>query len=66
MSSYVTRDKALLQKNYDGPFKIISRSEKTFVVDTRGKHITVSNDRLKPVYLIKEEPHDNVTNSCKT
>ena len=41
-----------VQQPYDGPFKVISRNNRTFVVNIRGKHVTVSIERLKPSYVI--------------
>lgn len=37
---------------YEGPFRVVSRHPKFYVVDIRGKVITVSLDRLKPAYLL--------------
>ena len=37
-----------LQRPYNGPYKVISRSDKTFVIDINGREDTVSVDRLKP------------------
>ncbi|KAL4143997.1 hypothetical protein QTP88_006242 [Uroleucon formosanum] len=37
---------------YDGPYRVISRNEKTFVIDMKKKEIRVTIDRLKPVYII--------------
>ncbi|XP_051160504.1 uncharacterized protein LOC127281059 [Leptopilina boulardi] len=45
---------APLQNPYEGPFKVISRGEKTFVIEVRGKNITVSIDRLKPAYIAED------------
>ncbi|KZC07793.1 Gag-Pol polyprotein [Dufourea novaeangliae] len=48
-----------LQNPYEGPFPVISRSEKTYVIRLRGKDINISIDRLKPAYLF--ETHDEST-----
>ena len=40
-----------LQPPYDGPFKVISRSTKSFKVDLGNRTDTVSIDRLKPAHL---------------
>lgn len=46
-----------LQMPYDGPFKVIKRGDKNFVIDVKGKECTVSIDRLKPAYIISDEVH---------
>eukprot|EP00794_Sanderia_malayensis_P016536 gene16536-biopygen12214 len=40
-----------LQAPYDGPFKIISRQDKHFTLNVKGKPQTISLDRLKPAHL---------------
>ena len=62
-----------LQSPYDGPYKVLQRKEKYFVVDAKGKQDTISLDRLKPAHLdnsvsippVITEPsptaHDNTT-----
>ena len=36
-----------LRRVYDGPFRVLERSDKTFVIDVGGKRDTVTVDRLK-------------------
>ena len=50
---FVRRDavKKPLQHPYDGPYKVLQRKEKYFVVDIKGKAETISMDRLKPAHL---------------
>ncbi|XP_025262992.1 uncharacterized protein LOC112637441 [Camponotus floridanus] len=45
-----------LQQPYDGPYKVIKRAEKTFVVCMNGRDVTVSIDRLKPAYIMADDP----------
>ena len=50
----------ILQTPYDGPFPVIRRNDRTFVVNIRGKAETVTTERLKPAYLItNDDPFDN-------
>ena len=39
-----------LDRPYDGPFRVIKKEEKFFVVKTGSKEQTVSVDRLKPAF----------------
>ena len=50
----------ILQTPYDGPFPVIRRNERTFIVNVRGKAETVTTERIKPAYLIdNDEPSEN-------
>lgn len=44
-----------LQQPYTGPFPVISRSDKSFVINIGGKNSTVTIDRLKPAYIISDD-----------
>nr|VZI36753.1 unnamed protein product [Spirometra erinaceieuropaei] len=40
-----------LQPPYDGPYKVLRRSDKDVVIERNGKTDTVSIDRVKPAYI---------------
>ena len=40
-----------LQQLYNGPYQILSRADKHFILDVNGKKAVMSLDRLKPAYL---------------
>ncbi|CAK9821244.1 hypothetical protein ANTRET_LOCUS10, partial [Anthophora retusa] len=44
--------KGSLQNPYEGPYQIIKRENKTYVIRFKGKDITISIDRLKPAYIL--------------
>ncbi|XP_055918953.1 uncharacterized protein LOC129950995 [Eupeodes corollae] len=47
--------KASIVPPYEGPYKVLGRSDKYFTLDIRGKQIKLSIDRLKPAYLEADE-----------
>ena len=47
--------KTILQMPYDGPFPVIERGQKTFVIFRHGNRQTIAKDRLKPAYTMAEE-----------
>ncbi|XP_037959063.1 uncharacterized protein LOC119688458 [Teleopsis dalmanni] len=51
----VDRVRAPLEQPYEGPFQVLQRDEKYFVINRRGSRCTVSLDRLKPAYLTNDE-----------
>lgn len=46
-----------LQAPYDGPYKIISKSPKVFVLEIKGHHKSISIDRIKAAHISTPEPH---------
>ncbi|GIY86347.1 uncharacterized protein CDAR_513551 [Caerostris darwini] len=44
-----------LQSPYEGPFQVLSRSEKVFKLLIHGRQPVVNIDHLKPAYISKEE-----------
>ena len=47
-----------LQPPYSGPHQVIARTDKTHTIVVRGRHVTVSTDRVKPAYLLGGNQHD--------
>ena len=43
-----------LQQPYQGPFKILRRTRKTFTLDVNGATQSVAVDRVKPAYLLQD------------
>lgn len=44
--------KSSLHHPYEGPYKVIRRGNKSFIVDIFGKETSISIDRLKPAYTL--------------
>lgn len=55
----VDRVKKPLEPHYEGPYDVIKRSKKYFVIQFADKQDTVSIDRLKPAYELS--PNDEVS-----
>ncbi|KAJ8941078.1 hypothetical protein NQ318_003259 [Aromia moschata] len=47
--------RAPLQQPYEGPFPVVQRGDKTFLVRIYGREKHISVDRLKPAYLINDQ-----------
>lgn len=47
-----------LDMPYDGPYPVVSRNDKTFVVKINGRDTTVTIERLKPAYILTDESDD--------
>lgn len=52
-----------LQPHYDGPYKVLTRGEKTFSISENNRNVTVSVDRLKPAFVVPEELEEKTTES---
>jgi hypothetical protein len=51
-----------LEPPYSGPYKGLSRREKTLQLLVRGKPVTVSKDRVKPAYILNKTDRRNNSN----
>lgn len=47
--------KAILHSPFDGPYKVVKRGDKTFVICKHDKNVTVSIDRLNPAFMVKDD-----------
>lgn len=47
-----------LTPTYDGPYKVLERKSKVFVIQLPNRKINVSIDRLKPAYVLNEDGND--------
>ena len=50
-----------LEQPYKGPFKVISRSDKFFVIDLGSRNDSISIDRLKPAFVLQDLPSEPST-----
>jgi len=48
-----------LQPPYEGPYEVVSRSDKTFKIKVNGRIVIVSIDRLKPAYIMAEDQEES-------
>lgn len=56
-----------LVQPYEGPYKVLSRTDKTFKIEVRGKNQTVSIDRVKAAFLPTDpEPSATVPQAVTT
>lgn len=47
-----------LQPAYSGPYKVLTRGDKNFKLDVKGKEVTVSIDRVKPAFVLSEQSEE--------
>ncbi|KAJ8968880.1 hypothetical protein NQ314_002057 [Rhamnusium bicolor] len=50
--------RATLEPTYDGPFKVLKRKERNFVIQWGDKEVNVTLDRLKPAHLLGDDFED--------
>ena len=50
---------------YGGPYKVVNRTDKTFTIDVDCHQSVVSIDRVKPAYILKDEPNLQIRPSKK-
>lgn len=55
----VDQIKKSLEAPYEGPFKVIRKLRKQFVIEKNGKTESISLDRLKPASISKEHKSSN-------
>lgn len=60
---YVRHDavRGPLVKPYDGPYPVVARSDKSFLINKNGKEMKVTIDRLKPAFLMPSESTDSAS-----
>lgn len=46
--------RAPLKPPYDGPFEVISKNDKSFILNIKNKHKSISIDRLKAAYIFND------------
>jgi len=55
-----------LEAPYQGPFKVLERRGSTYIIEDRGKPVSVSIERLKPAKLPPKESETNPVPSSQT
>uniref|UniRef100_A0AAG5DQ64 Uncharacterized protein n=1 Tax=Anopheles atroparvus TaxID=41427 RepID=A0AAG5DQ64_ANOAO len=51
----IDKVKAGLEPPYEGPYNVIKKLRKFFVIDKKGKHESISIDRLKPAHYLESQ-----------
>ncbi|KAL4721726.1 hypothetical protein ACJJTC_010143 [Scirpophaga incertulas] len=52
-----------LKPPYEGPFKVIERNSKIFLIQLPNRQVRVSIDRLKPAYVLIDQKNDIFSNN---
>lgn len=53
--------KPSMKQPYDGPFRVMDRKDKYFIVQRKGRHDKVAIDRLKPAFISEQATPDTTT-----
>lgn len=48
--------KPTLQPRFEGPYAVLERREKTLKLQCNNRQVWVSIDRLKPAFVLREDP----------
>ncbi|KMQ84893.1 pro-pol polyprotein [Lasius niger] len=54
------------QPPYDGPYEVMERGDKNFIIKINGKNVRVTIDRLKPAFLLSEDLEHSPEDSVRT
>ncbi|GFT00779.1 retrovirus-related Pol polyprotein from transposon opus [Nephila pilipes] len=66
MSVRIDRIKKALEPSYQGPYRVVERSENFFTLSMKNKNVNISFDRLKPAYLLVTDKDDKLTPGKQT
>lgn len=61
----VDKVKPTLTPPYDGPYRVMKRLRKHYVIEIKGKNTSISIDRLKPAYGVEAVEQSNLTKYSK-
>lgn len=50
-----------MQSPYEGPFRVLNRFEKYFVLNIKEKSVNVNLNRLKPCFVVNDELENNTS-----
>ncbi|GFS45927.1 retrovirus-related Pol polyprotein from transposon opus [Nephila pilipes] len=62
----IDRIRKALEPPYQGPYRVVERSENFFTLSMKNKNINISIDRLKPAYLLVTDKDDKSTPGKQT
>ncbi|KAF8789395.1 hypothetical protein HNY73_007335 [Argiope bruennichi] len=61
-----TNEKSPGKPPYQGPYRVVERSDKFFTLSMKEKNVNISIDRLKPAYLLVTDKDDKPTQAKQT